>query len=256
MSLNKNMKIILNIMTHGDERIGLKVAKEIEKLHIGKDILTVQIANPRALAEHKRFIDQDLNRSFPGKKNGNYEQRLAYSLLPAVKKADLVIDIHSTASGLKDALIVARMSKKNKQYIGVIKPKYLLLMNAVKNKDMLSYAKNGIAFEYGKDKDASVLENIVTDIKRIFAHLGIIEPVVFSEKNIETQYFNVVSAVAKPKEYRLTSNIKNYKLVKNGQSYARDRNKFLRAKEDFYPVLFGQKNYEDIFGFKAKRMSF
>jgi len=250
------MKIILNIMTHGDERIGLKVSKEIEKLHISKDTLAVQIANPRALAANKRFIDQDLNRSFPGKKDGNYEQRRAYNLLPAVKKADMVIDIHSTTSNLKDALIVTSMSKKIKEYIGVIKPKYLLLMNAVKNKDMISHTKHGIAFEYGKDKDASVLKKIVMDIKRIFGHLGIIEPVALSKKNIETQYFNVTSTVAKPKGYKLMGNIKNYKLVKNGQSYARDRNKFLRAKEDFYPVLFGQKNYEDIFGFKAKRMSF
>ena len=252
MYLNKNMKIILNIMTHGDERIGLKVAKEIKKLHINEDILTVQIANPRALAEHKRFIDQDLNRSFPGKKNGNYEQRRAYSLLSVVKKADLVIDIHSTTSSLKDALIVTNMNRKTKQYVNMINPKYLLLMNAVKNKDMISYAKSGIAFEYGKDKGALVLKNIIMDIKRVFGYLGIITPVVFPKKNTETQYFNVISTVAKPREYRLARDIKNYKLVKKGEPYARNGKNLLIAKENFYPVLFGQDNYEDIFGFKAK----
>jgi len=164
----------------------------------------------------------------------------------------LVIDIHSTTSGLKDALIVTSMNKKTKQYVGVIKPKYLLLMNAVKNKDMISYAKHGIAFEYGKDKDASVLKNIVTDIKKVFGYMGVIEPVVLSKKNIETQYFNVISTVAKPKGYKLMANIKNYKLVKKGQPFARNGKNLLLAKENFYPVLFGQNNYEDIFGFRAR----
>jgi succinylglutamate desuccinylase len=62
------MKIILNILTHGNERIGLKVAREIEKLNIDKNILSVQIANKKAFEFKKNFIDQDLNRSFPGKK--------------------------------------------------------------------------------------------------------------------------------------------------------------------------------------------
>jgi succinylglutamate desuccinylase len=71
------MKILLNILTHGDETIGIAVAKELQKLKIKQNVLSIQRANTKAYGQNKRYIDQDLNRSFPGKKPGNHEQMLA-----------------------------------------------------------------------------------------------------------------------------------------------------------------------------------
>ena len=156
--LNSTMKIILNILTHGDEEIGLKVAKEIKKLNIVEKFFSIQIANEKAAKLSKRFIDQDLNRSFPGKSNGNYEQRLASKLLPVIKSADIVLDIHSTTSNLKDALIVTKLDKETLKYIKIIQPKYALLMNITKSNALISNAKVGLAFEYGKDKNVRVIK--------------------------------------------------------------------------------------------------
>jgi succinylglutamate desuccinylase len=247
------MKIILNILTHGDEKIGLKVAKEIEKLNIDKNILSVQVANRRAFESRKRFIDQDLNRSFPGRKDGNHEEQIAYRLLPVIKSADVVIDIHSTKSELKDALIVTKLDKNTYRYIKVIQPKYVLVMNATKNNALISQAKIGIAFEYGKDNNSNTLKNIVTDIKKLFKHLGLIN-VRFHRRNRITKYFNVFSKVHKPKGYKLLKKIKNYKLVHKGEAFARRGDDYLIAEEDFYPILFGERNYKDYFGFRGKRM--
>ena len=117
------MKVVLNILTHGHETVGIAVAKEIQKLELKKGELVVHIANELAYAKKRRFIDQDLNRSFPGKKDGNHEEKLAAKILPLVRSADLVIDIHSTRSDLKDALIVTKLNKKTRGYVEVINPK-------------------------------------------------------------------------------------------------------------------------------------
>jgi predicted deacylase len=247
------MKIILNIATHGNERIGLKVAKEIKKLHIDENIFTVQVANEKALKLHKRFIDQDLNRSFPGKKEGNYEERRAYELSPIIKKADIVIDIHSTTSALKDAFIITNLNSQTLEYIKIIQPKYVLIMNATKNNALISQAKIGIAFEYGKDNDPAVIKKIVTGIKKLLNHLGVIQVKIPPQKVITT-YYNITSTVKKPRGYKILKKIKNYKLVKKGEEYARKKNLRLIAEEDFYPIIFGEKNYKDIFGFKGKKI--
>lgn len=247
------MKIILNILTHGDERIGLKVAKEIEKLRIDKNTLVVHIANRRAFELRKRFIDQDLNRSFPGKKSGNYEQKLAYKILPIIKSADMVIDIHSTKSELKDAVIVTKLDVNTKKYIEAIQPKYVLVMNTTKDNALISQAKIGLAFEYGKDNDITTLKKIVRDIKKLFCHLDIID-IEFPKSKIKPKYFNVINEVAKPRGYKLLKKIKNYKLVHKGEVFATNGKDCLVAKEKFYPILFGEKNYKNIFGFGAKRM--
>ncbi len=247
------MKIILNIATHGDERIGLSVAEEIKKLHISKKVLIVQIANEKALRQKKRFIDQDLNRSFPGKTTGNHEQMLAYKLLPTIKSADVVIDIHSTKSELKDTLIVTKLDKKTLACVEAIKPKRLLLMSATKNNALISKAKIGIGFEYGRDNDAQVLNNTVIGIKRLLKRLIILETNIPGTKRV-TAYYNVVSTVPKPPQYKLLKNIRNYKLVRKGSRYARKGNEYLTAKEDFYPILFGEKSYKEYFGFKGVKI--
>ncbi len=247
------MKIMLNILTHGDEIIGLKVAKEIKKLNISKEILTINIANKKAYKLKTRCIDSDLNRSFPGKKNGNYEERVAYKLNNIIKGYDIVFDIHSTTSTLRDAVIVTKLDKNTKELIDVISPKYLLFMNTVKNSALLANAKIGIAFEYGNNDDLEVLNNIVTDIKKIFAHLNIIDK--FDYKKKKTKYFRIDNSVIKPSSYKLLQNIENYKLIKKGNAYATNGKDFLIANKDFYPILFGEKTYADIFGFEGIKIN-
>ncbi len=245
------MKIILNILTHGNERIGLKVARELKKLNIDEKFFYIQIANEKAAKLGKRFIDQDLNRSFPGKKQGNYEERLAHKLLPIIKLADIVIDIHSTKSNLKDALIVTKLDKETLKYIKIIQPKYALLMNITKSNALISSAKIGLAFEYGKDKDARAIKKIVRDIKKILAFVGLIDFKYSKIKN-STKFFSIDSEFKKEKGDRLFSRIKNYQLVKKGEIVAKRGQESIVAKKDFYPILFGKNNYKDIFGFQGR----
>jgi succinylglutamate desuccinylase len=245
------MKIILNILTHGDENIGLKVAKELKKLNIDEKVFCVQIANEKAAQLGKRFINQDLNRSFPGKNNGNYEQRLARKLLSVIKSADIVLDIHSTTSNLKDALIVTKLNKETLKYIKIIQPKYALLMNITKENALIAGAKIGLAFEYGKDKDAKVVKKIVQDIKKVLASVNLINFKYSKSKNA-TKFFSIDSEFKKEKGDKLFHGIKNYQLVRKGEIVAKRGDEFLFAQKDFYPVLFGENNYNDIFGFQGK----
>lgn len=248
------MKVILNILTHGDELIGLNVAKELQKLGFDDQVLQVQIANPRAYEAGVRFIDQDLNRAFPGKPNGNYEQQRAHQLLPSIKSADVVIDIHSTTSQLKDAVIVTKLDKQTRDCLQAIHPKYALIMEATQNHALIAHAPVGIAFEYGQENSPTVVQRVVTDINRLLNHLGVIKYHA-AKRHRPTQFFRVHSEVKKPSGYILRENVKNYQLIPKGQVFASKEGKELRASEDFYPILFGQNNYEDIFGFMGAKLS-
>ncbi len=247
------MKIILNIGTHGNEKIGLRVAKEINKLNIPSKTLEIQVANPKALELGKRFVESDLNRSFPGKKNGTYEERLALKLSKKIKSADIVIDIHSTTSSLRDAIIVTKLDKKTLSYVKAIEPKYVLIMGVTKNIALISQAKIGLAFEYGKDNDAQAINKTVTGVKRILNQAGIITGK-GSTKNSVINYFRVTKSLKKIKGYKLLKSIKNYRMVQAGEPYATNGKEYLITKEDFYPILFGEKNYKDIYGFIGKRV--
>lgn len=245
------MKVLLNILTHGTETVGLAVAREIEKLELKSGEIVIHKANELAYKKRRRFIDQDLNRSFPGEKNGNHEQKLAYKILPLVKSVDLVIDIHSTESGLKDALIVTKLNAKTRECIDAISPKYLLYMRATKNNALMSEAKIGIAFEYGKNSDKKAQENIIKGIKKLLIHLKMVDGKIPMRVG-NTVYFDVYKTIPKPKKAELIQKIKNYKLIKKGMTFANLKGSPIIAQEDFYPILFGENKYKDIFGFAAR----
>jgi succinylglutamate desuccinylase len=248
------MKILINALTHGDELIGLRVIKEIKKHNLSRNV-HFNIANKRAYKLNKRFIDQDLNRSFPGNLKGNYEQRLAAKLFENIKSFDVVMDIHSTKSMLKDSLIVTKLNKKTLEYVKAIGPKYLLHMKATKNNALISSAKIGIAFEYGKDDSGKAIANTVEGIERLLAYFKMIN-INFPTKHINTKIFSVNKTIKKPYGALAQNSVKNFKLVKKGETYAyTGTGEKLSAKESFYPILFGQSNYEDIFGFQGKLVS-
>jgi len=250
--MNKKPHILINILTHGDELIGLKVKKELEKVEIINGVLEFNVANEKAYKEKKRFIDSDLNRVFPGNPKGNYEEKMAHKLLPKIKKADLVIDIHSTISDLKDALIITKLNKRTSEVIKVINPKYLLWMNISRKNALISNAKVGVAFEYGKDKDKKTLNKTVGDIKKILKHFNMIKGL-SSKNKLKTKSFKINKSIYKKNGQELDSKIKNYKFVRKGQIISSNK-EILKAPENFYPILFSSNGYDDIFGFLGKKI--
>lgn len=244
--------VFVNGATHGDEKIGVFVGQILSKTKITKGSLFINIANEKAFKKGVRFIDQDLNRSAPGNPQGNYEERLAYYLGEVSKRVDVFFDIHSTTSELKDALIVTKLNDKIKEIIKIISPKLVLVMKATGNKALMSQSKIGIAFEYGKDNKETAAK-VIRDIKKVLFALGMIKIKI----NIllgKPKVFVVKKAFKKSDGHRLHGNIKNVRLVKKGRVVATSSDgKKIIAKEDFHPILFGQDNYDGMFGFMGHK---
>ncbi|MCD4705120.1 succinylglutamate desuccinylase/aspartoacylase family protein [bacterium] len=108
----KNQKILFITLTHGNEAIGLNVIKKLKKINL-KNQFNYIIANPLAFSENKRFINSDLNRIFPGKKNGNYEQKRAKKIIKIGKKYNYIIDLHGSVSNTGIFIIITKLTKDN-----------------------------------------------------------------------------------------------------------------------------------------------
>jgi hypothetical protein len=90
---------------HGDEVTGTAVIHSIfrkirrDGLLKGK-IMAIPIMNPigfEFISRHEPFDEEDLNRQFPGDKNGNTSERLAATIVDTILKTnpDYVIDLHT-----------------------------------------------------------------------------------------------------------------------------------------------------------------
>lgn len=255
------IKVIVIGCVHGDELVGQKIIRKLRRLRIVNGTLITIIANTKALKAKKRFIDQDFNRAFPGSLKGNYEERLAHGMLTYLKKADFVLDIHSTTTDTTSAIILTKINRKIKNLLKLFNPKRVILMEKKVAKTALTgYCEAGISFEYGKDKSRTTYKETLGDIIKILSELKLL-----STKNSgltegksaiphKTEYFQVLGTLSHTPGFKLNRDIKNFSLVRRGEVVAQKRSSVQKAPRDFYPLLFGPKSYKEIWGFMAKRV--
>jgi uncharacterized protein len=103
-SINQGSTIWLTACVHGDEVGGMVVIQEIFK-KLKKEILkgsvyAFPLMNPMGFENSSRqitFSGEDLNRSFPGNKNGSLAERMAEQIFAQIKETNpsLVLDLHN-----------------------------------------------------------------------------------------------------------------------------------------------------------------
>lgn len=160
----KQKKLLIIAATHGDEKIGVEVAKQL-KLRKKEIFFDLLVANPEALRLKKRFIEKDLNRVYPGKKYSRfYEKRLAYKNLLVAKNYRYVIDIHEASQGRDDFVIVPKEKLPKKFPLEYINLNKVLLWPDPKG-SISQKLNNSIELEFGtKNRNRREVVKKATDI--------------------------------------------------------------------------------------------
>lgn len=242
---------------HGNELLGKRVITALHKLKIIKGTLITVIANPLALKNKKRFIDVDLNRCFPGKRKGGIEEKIAYYLTKKIRKVNYVIDIHSTTANTEDLAIIKHKNTGVGKIIKIIHPKNVILISRKSgNHSLIKHCLSGVCLEYGERRPRQTYIKSLQDIKRFLLKLGMIRGKMQTQKKKMNaiSYYKLYNEEKKPKGFVMRKNLKNLKLIKKGGLLGRVKGETILAQEDFYPVLFGEKHYKDIIGFRAKKI--
>ncbi len=246
-------RVYVNACTHGNERVGARILESLQTISLLKGTLVTNIAHKEAFALGKRYIDQDLNRVFPGKPDGDTEERLAHELLPLIQAADIVLDIHSTESGRHESLIVTKIDESTQNMLDFVNPKRVLIMSISGNHALISSAKIGIAFEYGSDQSESTYQETLRGIMSILIGLGMVKGRLRRKRRI-SEYYEVSQTLEKPVGFAIEKTIQNFKFVQKGGIVARSGEHILTAPQDFYPILFGKNTYTSIFGFMGVKV--
>lgn len=229
---------------HGDEIIGSKVIKEISRgAKPGGNLLRFIVANPEAVKKKKRFLKIDLNRAFPGRKNGGFEEKLAYEIKDKLKGVDLVIDIHATNSNFDRLAIVTRLGRKEKKLLAKIPVKKVALVppSVFGGKEMINHCRLGVALDYGPNKSGGNYKKALRDVRKILVNMGVIK----GEKKIypKKELFKVSGLYGVPKGFSQNKNLKDFRAIKEGSVIGSVRGKFVFSNLDFYPIFLGRGRY-------------
>jgi len=207
-------KISIVCGIHGNERTGLfivdRLLKQI-KLKKGQiNIITSANQLAQVLDRRENQIDnKDLNRIFPGNKDGELTDRIANKLIELVKDSDLVIDLHTMERQSIPIMGILMgntdIEKRSMQFLRIFDPGVVWRV-AVQRRDEAEFrgafgivlAKMDVvnfALEFSGIARAteSELEEAVNGFKRILASLEMIDeeffvnnPLVFQKKMFQS----------------------------------------------------------------------
>lgn len=220
--------------THGDELIGVKIANKLKKTEL-KNMFDILIANPRALKKRVRFCDADLNRIFPGKVNGNYEERRACKIIKIGRRYRRVVDLHGSMSKTGIFIIITKLTKYNLLLALRFNIKRIVIWQNVRETSgsLSTFMPCGIEIESGFRDDLKVWIKLEKILKSFLINYS---------KNL---YYE--EEIKKKEIYKVIG-----KLEKNRKKPDRLRN-WVKV-DDYYPLFVGGQ-YKDIWCYKLKKIS-
>lgn len=240
-------KILIIAATHGDEKIGVNIVKELKRI-VSDDYFDWIIGNPKAYESNQRYIEADLNRVYPGKKYSKvYEKRIAWRNLDAAKKYDFVVDVHE-ARASRDMFIIipekynCRKTENAVRLNGINKVVWPSTTGR-KTGPISQFIVNGLELEIGtKDKNINKLARKVAK----YITNGNLMPDGQVRKNTPIRRKNVSVFEVYDKLYAKDLKITNRKI--------RDFKRTVVKKETFYPLLTDQYRKSGIKCYKMKKI--
>ncbi|HET8753491.1 MAG TPA: succinylglutamate desuccinylase/aspartoacylase family protein [Salinimicrobium sp.] len=182
--------ILITAGIHGDEINGVEIvrqliAKEINKPSKGT-IICIPILNVFGFLNMSReFPDgRDLNRVFPGSKNGSLASRFAYQFVTKILPiADFCLDFHTGGSSRFNAPQIRIKKGENDayHYAQIFNAPFTIFSKTIIKSYRETCSKQGkpvLLFEGGKSKDSNktIAKHGVDGVMRILAHFEMLRP--------------------------------------------------------------------------------
>lgn len=178
------------------------------------------VANPKALATNKRFVEQDMNASF-GTGGMRYEERRAREVLRQLRPLMSVIDLHTFSAASPPFAIIVDL--KMLPLAKRLQLKHIVYMkHNIKAGHALINHVDGVSVEVGKHNDPISFHLALELVERLGRN---------DTLAIMSEVYEVYDIITTPGSYT------NFSLHQEG----------------FFPVLAGENAYNH-YGLKARRM--
>ncbi len=231
---------------HGDEPAGKKAIENfLEEEHDFQRPVQFIIANEEALEEDVRYIDTDMNRSFPGDADSDsHEERLAAEITDLVKET-LVLDIHTTHSYPRPFATFTRLNDTTRGLLKDVGAEYAVHFPG--ETGTLHEQTDGVVIETGYQGSEEAVENAEKTIENFLKAQDALEG---ESEPCEPEIFRYYETVEGDWNFKA----ENFQKVETGQVYAVNGEEKLEASEEFYPVLMSTNGYDGQLGFKARKI--
>jgi succinylglutamate desuccinylase len=252
---NPEIAIVAGI--HGDEPCGVRAVEQLlaDRPTVHRPVKLV-VANERALEADERYLEADLNRSFPGDPDADaHERRLANELVQELQDCT-VLALHSTQSYDDPFAVVNSVSELTRSVCPALPIDTVVETGAFTEGRIFGSVQRAIEIEcgyQGSDEAACNAEAICR------AFLGAMDafpsPQSADGSADELPVYRLERRVPKQRADAYEVFTPNFERVERGETFAAADDTELVADEPFYPVLMSANGYSDVFGYKAKQIA-
>jgi predicted deacylase len=235
---------------HGDEPCGSRTVEALlrEAPPVERPVKLV-VANEEAAARNLRYVDEDLNRAFPGDPEADtHEGRLAHGLLAELRGCT-VFSLHSTQSFEKPFALCDTVDGLSRSVVPYLSVEALVETEGF-SEGRLIERRDVVEVECGLQGSDEAAENGYALCREFLAAMGALPGEPHAEREIPI--FRMGRAVPKRPGERYEVFVENFERVVKGERFAAADGDELFAEESFYPILMSAYGYEDVFGYAGE----
>jgi hypothetical protein len=237
---------------HGDEPCGVRGIEAVlaDPPTFRRSVRFV-VANERALMDGVRYVDEDLNRTFPGDADAAaHERRLAADLLAAVEGMT-TLALHSTQSYAGPFALVDAVDREAATICAHLPIDAVVEAAAYADGRLIDYPGT-IEVECGLQGSEAAATN-ATELIGAFLGATNAVPTAGRDPNRDVPVFRLTGRVAKAPADDHEVFVDNFERVSAGAPFAATDGTERVATEPFYPVLMSADGYDDVFGYAGER---
>ncbi|MCT9097302.1 succinylglutamate desuccinylase/aspartoacylase family protein [Haloarchaeobius sp. HME9146] len=237
---------------HGDEPCGVHAVETL--LERDPDVerpVKFVIANEEAVERGVRYVEADLNRSFPGYPDGEtHEKRLAYDLAHELTGCR-VLALHSTQSHDEPFAVVDGVDDLVRDICPQLPITAIVETGRYVEGRVFNSVPQTIEVECGLQGSEDAKRNAVHLTESFLTATGVL-PGTIPPRRVPIYRLTERVPKAAAEEYEVF--VPNFHRVESGEAFAAVDGESQVAADDFYPVLLSAYGYEDVFGYSAEKV--
>ncbi|WP_435366017.1 succinylglutamate desuccinylase [Haloarchaeobius sp. DYHT-AS-18] len=232
---------------HGDEPCGVHAITDLlaANLTFHRRVRFV-VANERAMEAQTRFVDDDLNRAFPGDaQSESHEHRLAADLMELLADAE-VLTFHSTDAEPTPFALLQNPSETTDAIVRATGLDHVVDISYVDGG--LESVVDGVAVECGPMRSRAAAESAREILDHFLTARGVLAGAV---DPVDPDVYQVDGVVDRG-DLEFTG--RNFERVDAGEPFAVETaggEREIIATQPFHPVLMATDGYDDMLGFQA-----
>ncbi|WP_435143518.1 succinylglutamate desuccinylase [Halobaculum sp. P14] len=254
---------------HGDEPCGPAAIERLvaEDPDVARPVKLV-VANEEALERDTRYVDEDLNRAFPGSRDAEtHEGRLAAALARELDGCT-TFSLHSTQSYAEPFALCDTVDEVVRAVVPSLPVDTLVETDRFTEGRLIEHPHT-VEVECGLQGSAEAADNAYWLVRAFLTATETLPaPVAEEESNDglvglagdaeeatnDVDVFRLLDPIAKPPADRYEVFAHNFERVEAGEQFATADGESFTADEPFYPVLLSAYGYEDVFGYAAENV--